>query len=459
MKKNMYLFFSLSLFMFSCGKDDSPKVTPEEENRAPVILEQVFTVAEDITNAQAIGTVTATDPDGDSLTFSIEMDDDGLFDITDAGVLSLTAGKSLDFETKTEHSLFVSAYDGAEETNAKVTVNVQDVIESTLAENEDSFVTTWRTTVDGESITIGLVGGFAYDFTIDWGDGTIVDITQIGNITHSYATAGEHVVAILGDFPAIRMLGLPSVPNLISLDQWGNMKWESLSFAFMGCENMVYKATDVPDLSQVSSLTHMFRDAKQFNGNISDWDLSTIGDMSSMFQNASSFDQNIGGWNTENVTDMAQMFSGASSFNQDIGGWNTENVTNMAAMFRYASSFNQDIGEWNTEKVINMDNMFEEASSFDQDIGGWNIASITTMDNMFDNSGMSITSINNTVIGWSNFVENNEGPYDIICGMEGLEVCTEIDEVSDAINYLLLGQQGNVNWDLEGLITIPNGCQ
>ncbi|UII77629.1 BspA family leucine-rich repeat surface protein [Flagellimonas sp. HMM57] len=471
MKKNMYLFFSLSLFMFSCGKDDSPKA-PEEENKAPVIAEQSFTVAEDITDAQAIGTVTASDPDGDSLTFSIESDDDGLFDITEAGVLSLTTGKSLDFETKTAHTLFVSAYDGVEETNAKVTVTVQDV--------NDTFVTTWKTVTDGESIEIGLVEGLAYDFMIDWGDGTIENITKDENIEHSYATAGDHVVAIQGNFPGMIMSLLASAPKLMSIDQWGNNKWESLESAFASCENMVYKATDVPDLSQVSSLAGMFTSAKQFNGDIGNWDVGNITDMKSMFLAASSFNGDISNWNTENVTNMPFMFNGASSFNQDIGDWNTENVTSMSGMFGGAilfnqdismwnvssvtqmgsmffgaSSFNQDIGGWNTEKVIFMSGMFSGASVFNQNIGGWNIGSITNMENMFDNSGMDIIRMNNTVIGWSNFVENNNGPFGINCGMEGMIACFEINEVFNAIAYL---ESEGVDWELEGLSPVGN-CQ
>ncbi|UII75588.1 BspA family leucine-rich repeat surface protein [Flagellimonas sp. HMM57] len=526
MKKNMYLFFSLSLFMFSCGKDDSPSVTPEEENKAPVIADQSFEFYETFTTKN-IGTVKASDPDGDSLTFSIETNDNDLFVITSEGVLGLSGEKILDFETKTEHTITISVSDGTNEVSAKVKIIVLNIIDN-LAEDLDSFVTTWKTTEDGESITIGLVEGLAYDFMIDWGDGTIANINKDEDIEHSYATAGDHVVAILGDFPGITMSGLSSAPKLMSIDQWGNNKWEFLNSAFADCENMVYKATDAPDLSQVSSLSSMFYFAKQFNGDIGDWDVSTIGNMSGMFEGASMFNQNIGGWNTESVTNMGFMFLGASNFNQDIGDWNTENViymssmflgaskfnqdiggwnvssvtlmrsmfngasnfnqdmddwntenvTDMAYMFNSASSFNgnigtwnvssvtkmfdmfngasnfnQDIGGWNTENVTNMARMFKEATLFDQDLGSWDIGSITAMENMFDNSGMSEASINNTVIGWSYFVENNGGePAGITCGMAGMVACDIIDEVYDAAAYLVLK-----GWELEGLAT--DGCQ
>ncbi|MBS9463175.1 BspA family leucine-rich repeat surface protein [Flagellimonas sp. 389] len=456
--KNICLFLCLCSIALSCGKDDSPNVipddnppngTPKEENKAPVIAEQSFTVAEDITDAQNIGTVTATDPNGDNLTFSIEMDDDGLFDITSDGVLSLTAGKSLDFETKTEHTLFVSAEDGELETNAKVTVKVQNVSD-TLAEDLNSFVTTWKTTEDGESITIGLSESLEYNFTIDWGDGTIENITNNENIEHSYETAGDHVVAILGDFPGIIMSGLASAPKLISLDQWGNIEWKTLKSAFASCGNMIYKATDVPDLSQVSFLSGMFRNAEKFNGDIGNWEVITIEDMSGMFQGASMFNQNIGEWNTENVTNMTSMFKDASSFDQYIGDWDTSNVTFMARMFEGASLFNQDISVWNTANVTFMSFMFSGASAFNQDIGGWNIGNITNMVSMFDNSGMSKENMNNTLFNWANFVQQNNGPSDIVCGMENMTICGPAPILAATI---LTDINNGFGWVLPGLTT------
>ena len=41
-------------------------------------------------------------------------------------------------------------------------------------------------------------------------------------------------------------------------------------------------ATDSPDLSQVTSMEEMFRDARIFNGDISGWDTTSVTDMSGM---------------------------------------------------------------------------------------------------------------------------------------------------------------------------------
>ena len=67
--------------------------------------------------------------------------------------------------------------------------------------SQDAFITTWQTTTANESITIPTVGT-GYDYTIDWGDGTI-ETNQTGGATHTYATAGTQTISISGDFTRI----------------------------------------------------------------------------------------------------------------------------------------------------------------------------------------------------------------------------------------------------------------
>ena len=42
---------------------------------------------------------------------------------------------------------------------------------------------------------------------------------------------------------------------------------------------------------------------------------------------------------------------------------------------------------------------------------------------MLNNSGMSPQNLNATIIGWHNFVQQNNGPNFIQLGLEGLTVC------------------------------------
>ena len=76
-------------------------------------------------------------------------------------------------------------------------------------------------------------------------------------------------------------------------------------------------------------------------GEISNWDVSNVTNMAGMFKNAISFNQPLNDWNVSNVLDMSQMFENAESFNQPLNKWNVSKVRDMNGMFMKASSFNQ----------------------------------------------------------------------------------------------------------------------
>jgi surface protein len=404
-------------------------VNVTNSNAVPVAEAQTFEAEENIADAKAIGTVAATD-DG-SLTFSIAVNDNDLFEITSTGELSLAEGKTLDFETDQEHTITVAVSDGTHQIEVQVTIEVINVID-TLAEDPASFITTWKTESDNKKIGIGIdTFDQQFDFTIDWGDGTVEDLIPFdSSIEHIYAVAGTYTVAIQGDFPNLNQylfenISIATPGKLMSIEQWGNIQWQSMFNAFYGCENMVYNATDMPDFSNVTNMSYMFHGATSFNGDISGWDTSSVTNMNHMFNGATSFNADISGWDTSNVTGMSYMFRGATSFNGDLSGWDTSSVTNMNHMFDGATTFNEDISVWDTGNVTNMSSMFLGASSFDENLGPWNIGSVNSMSNMLDNSGMSPQNLNATIIGWHAFVDQNNGPADITLGLEGLTACGE----------------------------------
>ncbi|WP_164731604.1 cadherin repeat domain-containing protein, partial [Flagellimonas beolgyonensis] len=111
------------------------------ENMDPTGDAQKFTVAEDIADTDAIGTVVATDPEGDALTFAMKTNDNDLFEITETGELSLAPSMSLDYETAKSHELVVTVNDGTNQVDLTVQVNVTNVVE-TLFDDPASFITT-----------------------------------------------------------------------------------------------------------------------------------------------------------------------------------------------------------------------------------------------------------------------------------------------------------------------------
>ena len=51
----------------------------------------------------------------------------------------------------------------------------------------------------------------------------------------------------------------------------------------------------------------------------------------------------IGQWDVSNVTDMSRLFQDMKDFNEDISMWNVSNVNYMKFMFNGATSFNQPL--------------------------------------------------------------------------------------------------------------------
>ncbi|MEX0721467.1 MAG: BspA family leucine-rich repeat surface protein [Balneolaceae bacterium] len=166
--------------------------------------------------------------------------------------------------------------------------------------------------------------------------------------------------------------------------------------AFNSAENMIYNATDVPNLSKVTNMSLMFSGASSFNGDLSGWDVSNVTRMSSMFSGASSFNGDLSVWDVSIVTTMSSMFSGASSFNGDLSDWDVSNVTNMSSMFSRASSFNADLNGWDVSNVTNMSSMFQGVHSFNGDLSGWDVSNVTDMSSMFNEA----SSFNGDISGW-----------------------------------------------------------
>ena len=143
------------------------------------------------------------------------------------------------------------------------------------------------------------------------------------------------------------------------------------------------------DTSNVTSMSSMFVGSSSFNRDLSAWDTSNVTNMSFMFNNADAFNQDIGGWDVSNVTNMNSMFRDTLVFNPNIGGWDVSSVTDMASMFRFADAFNQDIGDWDVSSVTDMASMFRSATAFDQDLSGWCVTDFSSEPSQFDDSTSS----------------------------------------------------------------------
>ncbi|MFC4095192.1 BspA family leucine-rich repeat surface protein [Euzebyella saccharophila] len=278
------------------------------------------------------------------------------------------------------------------------------VVESWV-NSPDAFKLTYDTSITESGSTpanqlkieanTGYPDYLTYNYSIDWGDGQYNN-NVTGEITHTYLTPGVYTVAIIGDFPApYHYVSNSDHIKLISIDQWGTQVWQSMNYAFYGCENMEYNATDVPNLSQVEIASNMFSGCYLFDGAIDNWDVSNITNMQSMFISARIFNQPLNSWDTSNVTNMYGMFGAAQLFNQPLDNWDVSQVTNMNFMFAQTQDFNQDLSSWDTGSVTNMGRMFQSSQAFDQPINSWNVSQVTDMSEMFQRAEVFNQPLNN----------------------------------------------------------------
>jgi len=204
-------------------------------------------------------------------------------------------------------------------------------IEGGSAVNPDLFIIQVQTDNTGTSaddqFTLPMVSG-TYD--VDWGDGNI-DTSVSGTQTHTYASAGTYDISVTATTGYIRFDNTGDKLKLLDIKQWGNIAWTNFISAFRGCSNLTGTATDIPDLSSVTSFSRAFL-ASGFNGSVSGWDTSGITSFFGMFV-ATPFNQDVSGWDTSSVTDMTNMFEIATAFDQDISSWDINQVTQFGINF------------------------------------------------------------------------------------------------------------------------------
>jgi surface protein len=224
--------------------------------------------------------------------------------------------------------------------------------------------------------------------------------------------------------------------KITDIKQWGDVVWNSFERTFLGCSNMLTTATDVPNLSNVTNMSFMFRQATSANPDTLNWDVSNVTNMYAMFRNATSANPDTSNWDVSNVTNMRRMFLNASSANPDVSNWDVSSVTNMGYMFYAAPSANPDTSNWDVSSVTNMILMFYLASSANPNTSNWDVSNVTTMQSMFRNA----SSANPDTTTWdvSNVVNMGRMFEDSNLSVENLTACYE--------NWSQLNLQQNVEF-------------
>ncbi|TMS80060.1 cadherin domain-containing protein, partial [Pseudoalteromonas sp. S554] len=118
-------------------------ITINPINDAPVVAEQSFSINEDATDSDIIGTIVATDNENQDLTYVLAGGDFALFNINaSSGILSVNGETPFDYETKTQYILNIQVTDNGtpnETTAVNITVNIIDVAEPLIPIEDTSF--------------------------------------------------------------------------------------------------------------------------------------------------------------------------------------------------------------------------------------------------------------------------------------------------------------------------------
>ncbi|CAH0999302.1 hypothetical protein LEM8419_00600 [Neolewinella maritima] len=96
-------------------------------NGPPTVAAQTFSIPEGEATGTTVGTVQASDPDTDPLTYSITAGNDPAAFAIDAGTGELTTTEVLDFDQTPTYALTVEVSDGTTASSATITVEVTDV--------------------------------------------------------------------------------------------------------------------------------------------------------------------------------------------------------------------------------------------------------------------------------------------------------------------------------------------
>ncbi|MGM0580778.1 MAG: BspA family leucine-rich repeat surface protein [Bacteroidota bacterium] len=168
-----------------------------------------------------------------------------------------------------------------------------------------AFITVWQTDNNGVSanneINIPAVGN---QYKVEWEEIGNLSNNGIeyhnGNTTITFPNEGTYRVKLYGELEQIQFNNEGDTAKITAIEQWGDIAWDALDSAFMGCNNLIYNATDTPDLSNVTDMSYMFSDASSLDANLGSWDISNISDMSGMLDNTSvskdNYSATLSGW-------------------------------------------------------------------------------------------------------------------------------------------------------------------
>jgi surface protein len=263
-----------------------------------------------------------------------------------------------------------------------------------------------QTTLPSQQVILpfGQFGG-AVNVTVDWGDGSAPQVYTSANPSKTYTLAGTYQISVTGSSVSFGSDASQWNDRIIAFRTIGRLGITSFRQSFRSRTRAIALSCEAWNMSSVTNVQEMFRNAAAFNIPVGSWDVSSVTNLDTTFLGCTGFNQPIGEWDVSNVTTMVAMFENCFYFNQPISEWNVSSVTNMQAMFNAARAFNQPINDWNVSNVTNMSAMFQAADAFQQPLNQWDFRGTVNLTNFMLNktgaNSYNTTDYNDLLVRWN----------------------------------------------------------
>jgi surface protein len=262
-----------------------------------------------------------------------------------------------------------------------------------------------------------LPDGQTYDFTVNWGDGNSYSYSGTtpstdSNLIHPYSSGGIYQISISGKCGGYSNNNTGDKDKITSVDQWGDVGFDYLEYAFDGCSNLTSIESEFADMSNITSLVGFIQRCPLLtNINVSNWDVSNCTDISNFANQALILPAlNVANWNVANVTNIGGFIATCREITViEVSSWNVSNVT-YSGYFAFGAIklTTCNTNSWNTSSITNCTFMFdgcvELTSSFDANLWWDRLIPIATFSNCFRNC-TKISNYASIPFDWKGMVE------------------------------------------------------
>jgi hypothetical protein len=292
-------------------------------------------------------------------------------------------------------------------------------------------------------LTLPLVTGNNYNFTVDWGDGSSVETVTAWddvNTSHTYTVDDVYEITIDGVMSVwqtntqasmntvLRKVlnfgdtGLTTCSEMFEGSTW--LSHVSGSSNFAGITDFSLMMSNCPELVSVSCESWNLSDAvdvsemwaySTFLGvlqpDVSNWGVSNVQIFTSMYDAAIGFDPDVTLWETGAGIYFGEMFQLTDVATPNVTDWDMANATVIGDMFSYSDVATPNVTGWVTSSVEDASWMFDTALLANPDVSGWDMTNAVNVDGMFYDAISMTTTVPDTQF-WNRIPAYSAGEFD-----------------------------------------------